>query len=390
MTRRSFDTLAVHAGRVIDPLTRAVVPPIHLSTTFERDPDGSYPGGFTYAKFDNPNRSWLETAVAELEGAAASIAFASGLGAISGVLSALEPGDHVIVSQDVFQGTARVLNDQFRRWGINVDIADTCSPDKVLAAIRQETRMIWIDTPSNPMLRVTDIAAIVELARAREIWVVVDSTFATIVLQRPLDLGADATVYAATKFIAGHSDVVCGLVAFKERGTLYDRARALQINMGVTPSPFDCWLVHRGLRTLPVRVRTQSASALAIAQFLEKEPSVETVFYPGLPQCEGHDIARRQMKHGFGGMVSFAVKGGNTAAMGVAARVDLFTRASSLGGVESLIEHQASSPVQTRGKGTGFSIPDNLLRLSIGLEHLEDLIADLRQALAWEDGNGQV
>ena len=384
MSERSLNTMAVHAGRVIDPATRAVAPPIHLSTTFERDADGTYPAGFTYAKFDNPNRSWLESAVAELEGAAAGIAFSSGLGAIAGVLSVLRPGDRVIVSHDVFQGTARVLNDQFRQWGVYADIADTCDIDAVIAALRPETRMVWIDTPSNPLLRVTDIAAVAALAREKGIWVVADSTFATVVHQRPLDLGADVTVYAATKFISGHTDVVCGLAVFRERGVLYDRARAFQTNVGVTPSPFDCWLVHRGLRTLPIRLKAQSTSAFSIARFLETHPSVEQVFYPGLAHCTGHAAALRQMSGGFGGMVSFVAKGGRPAAMAVTARVRLFIRASSLGGVESLIEHRASSPVQTRGSGTGFEVPDGLLRLSIGLEETADLIDDLDQALAAE------
>ena len=379
---QALETRAVHAGRTIDPSTRAIVQPIHLSTTFEREPDGSYPGGFSYAKFGNPNRDWLETSVTELEGAICSIAFSAGLGDIAGVLSALAPGDRVIVSNDVFQGTARVLNDQFKRWGIEMDVADTCDLSSIERAIRPRTRLIWIDTPSNPLLRVADIAKISALARSKAIWVAVDSTFATVVLQRPIGLGADVVVYAATKFIAGHSDVVCGLAAFRERGVLYERARAFQVNLGVTPSPFDCWLVHRGLKTLPLRIKAQSAAALRIAEFLQTNDAVETVFYPGLPQCEGYQIAQTQMAGGFGGIVSFTVKGGNAAAMRVAAGVRLFTRASSLGGVESLIEHRASSPVQTRGQGTGFQIPDNLLRLSIGLENVEDLIRDLANALS--------
>ena len=393
MNNRSVDTIAVHAGRVIDPSTRAVTPPLHLSTTFERDPDGSYPGGFTYAKFDNPNRAWLEAAVTELEGSAASIAFSAGLGAIAGVLSALKPGDRIIVSHDVFQGTARVLNDQFRQWGIHADVADTCSINTVARAIRPDTRMIWVDTPSNPLLRITDIESIATLARERGIWSVVDATLAPIVLQRPLDLGADVTVHAATKFIAGHSDVVLGLAAFRESGFLYQRARAMQVNMGVTPSPFDCWLVHRGLRTLPIRLRAQSASALRIAEFLQTHPAVERVFYPGLQGCPGHDIAVRQMQQGFGGMVSFVVRGGGEAAMRTAAAVRLFIRASSLGGVESLIEHRASSPVQTRGLGTGFEVPDGLLRLSVGLEASEDLMLDLSNALdnsSWATVNAHI
>jgi cystathionine gamma-synthase len=376
------DTTAVHAGRVIDAATGAVALPIHLSTTFERDPSGSYPRGYTYATFNNPNRAWLEDAVTELEGGAAAIATSSGMAAIASVLSVLKAGERVIVSYDLFQGTARLLNDQLRQWGVEADVVDTTQPEEIEAAIRPETRMIWIDTPSNPLMRVTDIARIVGIARPRGIPVAVDSTFATFVLQRPLDLGADVTVYAATKYIAGHSDVVNGLAVFRERGDLYERARTFQINVGLTPSPFDCWLVHRGLRTLPYRMRAHSQNAQAIASFLENHPRVDRVYYPGLPSNEGWKTAQRQMPHGCGGMLSLSVKGGREAAMGTVARVKLFTRAASLGGVESLIEHRASSPIQTRGQGTGFVLPDDLLRLSVGIEHADDLISDLDQALS--------
>ncbi|MDJ0948851.1 MAG: aminotransferase class I/II-fold pyridoxal phosphate-dependent enzyme [Alphaproteobacteria bacterium] len=378
------ETAAVHAGRVIDPGTGAVAPPIHLSTTFERDPDGSYPRGYSYSTFDNPNRAWLEDAITQLEGGAAAIATSSGMAAIAAVLSALKPGERVIVSYDLFQGTARLLNDQLRQWGIAVDVVDVTRLDEVAAAISPQTRMIWIDTPSNPLIRVTDIAGVVALARPKGVRVAVDSTFATFVLQRPLDHGADVAVYAATKYIAGHSDVVNGLAVFREKGALYERARAFQINVGLTPSPFDCWMVHRGLRTLPHRMRVHSRNAQAVSEFLEGHPRVARVYYPGLGSNEGWQIARRQMPAGCGGMLSASVKGGRAAAIGTVARVKLFTRAASLGGVESLIEHRASSPIQTRGQGTGFTLPDDLLRLSVGIEHADDLIADLDQAL---DGN---
>jgi cystathionine gamma-synthase len=376
------DTTAVHAGRVIDAATGAVALPIHLSTTFERDPNGAYPRGYTYATFNNPNRAWLEDAVTELEGGAAAIATSSGMAAIASILSVLKAGERVIVSYDLFQGTARLLNDQLRQWGVEADVVDTTQPEEIEAAIRPETRMIWIDTPSNPLMRVTDIARVVEIARPRGVRVAVDSTFATFVLQRPLDLGADVTVYAATKYISGHSDVVNGLAVFREKGELYERARTFQINVGLTPSPFDCWLVHRGLRTLPYRMRAHSQNAQAIASFLETHPRVDRVYYPGLPSNEGWTTAQRQMPHGCGGMLSLSVKGGREAATGTVARVKLFTRAASLGGVESLIEHRASSPIQTRGQGTGFVLPDDLLRLSVGIEHADDLISDLDQALS--------
>jgi cystathionine gamma-synthase len=376
-----IETRSVQAGRIIDPGTGAVVPPIHLSTTFEREADGTYPRGFAYTTFNNPNRQWLEQAITELEGGACAIASATGMGAISSALSALKPGERVIVSHDLFQGTARFINDQLKGWGVEADIVDTTQPEQIAAAIAPTTRMVWIDTPSNPLVRTTDIAAISAIARPRGIFVAVDSTFATYVHQRPLTLGADVVVYAATKYMAGHSDVVSGIAVFRENGLLHERSRAFQINVGLAPSPFDCWLVHRGLKTLPLRMRAHSANALAVAHFLEKHPRVERVCYPGLPSDPGHTVAKRQMFGGFGGMLSVFVNGGREAAIAVAARVNLFTRAASLGGVESLIEHRASSPIQIRGHGTGIATPDNLLRISVGIEHADDLIADLDQAL---------
>lgn len=376
------ETLAVHAGRAVDPATGALALPIHLSTTFEREADGTYPRGYAYTTFDNPNRAWLESAVTTLERGAAAIATSSGMAAIAAVLSVLKPGDRVIVSYDLFQGTARLVNDQLRQWGVAADVVDTTNLGEIEAAITPQTRMIWIDTPSNPLTRVTDIRAVVGIARARQLLVAVDSTFATFVLQRPLDLGADVAVYAATKYIGGHSDVVNGLAVFREKSEVYERARAFQINVGITPSPFDCWLVHRGLRTLPYRMRVHSQNALAVASFLEKHRLVKQVYYPGLRSSPGWEIAQRQMPVGCGGMLSISLRGGRGAAITTVSRVKLFTRAASLGGLESLIEHRASSPIQTRGQGTGFHLPDNLLRISVGLEHADDLIADLDQALA--------
>jgi cystathionine gamma-synthase len=351
MAGRRIETIAVHAGRSIDPATGAVAPPIHLSTTFEREPDGSYPRGFAYTTFNNPNRAWLEQAITELEGGAAAVATSSGMAAVASVLGSLKPRERVIVSYDLFQGTARLLNDQLRQWGVEANVVDTTRLDQIEAAITPETRMIWIDTPSNPLMRVTDIAGVSALAHSKGIRVVVDSTFATFVLQRPLDLGADATVYAATKYIAGHSDVVNGLAVFREQGELYERARAFQINVGVTPSPFDCWMAHRGLRTLPHRMRAHSDNALAVARFLESHPRVECVYYPGLSSNEGSAVAQRQMPGGCGGMLSVSIKGGREAALATVARVKLFTRAASLGGVESLIEHRAPHPSRRTDRG---------------------------------------
>ena len=376
-----LDTLAVHAGRTPDPATGAVAPPIHMSTTFERDPDGTYPRGYSYATIANPNRNALEAAIAELEGGVEAVATASGMAAIASVLSYLRPGERVIVSFDLFQGTARLLNEQLRPMGIEYDVVDVTDLRAVEAAIQPATRMVWVDTPSNPLMRVADVRAISALARSKGAVLAVDNTFATFALQRPLSLGADAAIYAATKYLAGHSDVVNGLAVFREAGELAQRARKFQVNVGAVPSPFDCWLVHRGLRTLPLRMRTHSSNAQAVAAFLEGHPRVEGVHYPGLPSDPGHSVASAQMTGGYGGMMSLAVRGGREAAMHTAARAKVFTRAASLGGVESLIEHRASSPIQTRGQGTGFTLPDNLLRLSVGIEHVDDLIGDLDQAL---------
>src|SRR5579872_848022 len=390
LINKQMRTRAVHAGRDPEAATGAVVPPIHLSTTFERDPDGGYPRGFAYSTFANPNRHALEAAMTQLEGGAAAVASASGMAAIAGVLSGLSRGDRIIVSYDLFQGTARLLNDQGRQWGVEIDVVDICDLTQVAATITPKTRMIWVDSPSNPLMRVADIAALAEVAKAKGCYLAVDSTFATFALQKPLALGADVVIHAATKYISGHSDVVNGLAVFGEAGHLYDRARAFEINVGAAPSPFDCWLVHRGLRTLPLRIVAQSEAALAVAMALEAHPMIEKVYYPGLPGDPTHAVATRQMRGGYGGMVSASVRGGREAALATVAAVRLFFRAASFGGVESLIEHRASSPIQTRGQGTGYVMPEDLLRLSIGLEAPDDLIADLDQALNTARRNARV
>ena len=380
---RHFETAAVHSGRIIDPGTSAVAPPLHLSTTFERERDGSYPNGFAYTTFNNPNRAWLEAAMSELEGGSQSIVTGSGMAAIACVLSTLDAGERILIPPDIFQGTRRLIVDQLRRWDVAADVADVCDPAAVAAALTPATRMIWVDAPSNPLMRLCDIAALTAALRGKNILVVVDSTFATPALQQPLKLGADVCIHASTKYLGGHSDVVGGVAVFRQDGLVVDRARAFQINAGLVPSPFDCWLVHRGLRTLPLRMRRHSDNALAIARFLETHPNVERVYYPGLDSSQWHAVALRQMPCGCGGMVSFIVKNGMEAALSVHGRLSLFTRAASLGGVESLVEHRASSPTQTLGGegGTGFVMPSDLLRLSVGIEHPADLIADLDQAL---------
>jgi cystathionine gamma-synthase len=368
------ETVAVHAARTPDPATGAVAPPLHLSTTFERAPDGSYPHGFQYGRSGNPTRDALERAIAALEVAADALCFASGTAASMAAFSLLRPGDHVVVPTECYYGTLRQLRLLVETMGVDVTQADTSDLDALRAACTPTTRMLWIETPSNPRLRIADITGAAEMARARGALLACDSTFATPVLQQPLALGADVVMHSTTKFLAGHSDVTGGALAVREAGDVLDRLREYQHQAGAVPAPFDCWMIRRSIMTLPLRVRAQSATALQVARFLAQHPGVDAVHYPGLESHPGHAVAVRQMA-GFGSMLSFEVPGGAPAAMRVAGRVRLFTRATSLGSVESLIEHRASI------EGPQTTTPDGLLRLSIGLEHPDDLIADLAQAL---------
>jgi cystathionine gamma-synthase len=370
----NIETIAVHAGERTDLNAGAVTDPLYLSTTFERDPDGSYPHGYIYSRNGNPNRSALEECVAELEGGAQGIAFASGMAATFGVFSTLRPGDHVIAPRESYYLTGILLRDMEAR-GICSTFVDMTLPENVAVAMRPETRMVWVETPANPLLGITDIAAVSEIAHANRAICVCDNTFASPVLQRPLALGADLVMHATTKYLGGHSDVVGGIIIAREPGELLDAIRLIQIRGGAVPSPFDCWLALRGIRTLPYRMRGHCGNAVAVASFLAAHRAVERVYYPGLLEHPGYDIAARQMKMP-GGMLSFQAAGGGAGAMAVAARVRLFTRATSLGGVHSLIEHRASM------EGAGSPTPENLLRLSIGLEHPDDLITDLDRALA--------
>ena len=372
-----IETTAVHAGRHIDPATGAVALPIHLSSTFERSPEGDYPRGFSYSRENNPVRRSLEQCLAALEGGSEAISFSSGLAVATAVVQGLEPGDHIVAPDDVYWGLRKVIGELFARAGIETTYADMTQPDAIRAAMRPATRLVWLETPSNPLMRITDLSAIAAIARepGRRAITVCDGTFATPVLQRPLDCGIDMVVHSTTKYISGHSDVVGGVLIARFNNYLFERARKSQRYGGAVPSPFDCWLSLRGIETLPCRVRVHSENAMALAQFLERHPKVEAVHYPGLPQHPGHAAARRQMCGGFGGMLSFQVRGGREDAMGVAARCELFIRATSLGGTHSLIEHRASI------EGPDTKTPQNLLRVSVGLEHIDDLIADLTAAL---------
>ena len=369
-----IETLAVHSGRNVDPATGAVTPPIHMATTFQREPDGTYPQGYVYGRSGNPTRTLLEECVGDLEGGEAAAAFSSGAAALSAVFQSLATGDHVVAPQDLYHGTALLLRERLARWGLHTSFVDMTDLDAVRGAVTPATKLILVETPSNPLLKITNIARVAQLAHDRGIACVCDNTWATPVLQRCVELGADLVVHSTTKYLGGHGDVTGGAVVSATDSPMFQEIRAIQIDGGAVPSPFDCWLILRGIRTLPYRMRAHSENAARVAAFLDDHPDVLEVFYPGLPGHEGHEIASRQMSM-FGGMLSFRVLGGREAAFRVAGRTTLFTRATSLGSYESLIEHRASI------EGQGSSTPGDLLRVSVGLENADDLIADLDLAL---------
>ena len=368
-----IETLAARAGHAPDD-TGAVAPPIHMSTTFEREPDGSYRAGYIYSRYANPNRSALETSIAALEGGAVGLAFASGSAATMSMIQALGPNSHVIAPNDAYFGTTKLMRDIFGPWGVEMTLVDSTDLKAVEKAVRKNTRAIWVETPSNPLLRVTDIQAVAKIAHAANALVVADNTWGTPVLQRPLELGADVVMHSTTKYFGGHSDVLGGALVCKSDGEVAQRLRAIQMAGGAVPSPFECWLLVRGIRTLPVRVIAQCRNAGAVAAHLATHPKVKAVHYPGLPSHPQHTIAKRQMAD-FGAMLSVQVGANESECRAIAARLQLFTQATSLGGTESLIEHRASV------EGAGTLAPENLLRVSVGLENAQDLIADWDAAL---------
>jgi cystathionine beta-lyase/cystathionine gamma-synthase len=372
----------VHVGSEPDPTTGAVIPPIYQTSTFAQEAVGSHKG-YEYARTGNPTRAAFERCLASLEGLdpdgpGGAIAFGSGMAATSTVLMTLEPGDHLVLSRDAYGGTHRVVARVFNDWGLTFTAVDMTSLDAIKQAVRAETRLIWVETPTNPLLGIVDIAGTAELARSNGARCVVDNTFATPYLQRPLELGADAVVHSATKYLGGHSDLVLGALVTGDEA-LYKRAKFLQNAVGAVPGPLDCWLALRGIKTLAVRMRAHCAAAEQVADFLAGHPRVAEVHYPGLPDEPGHALAASQMQ-GFGGMVSFRPAGGVAAAKRLVAITTVFTLAESLGGVESLIELPGEM-THASVAGTDAEVPADLVRLSVGLEHPEDLIADLAQAL---------
>jgi cystathionine gamma-synthase len=373
-----FETLAIHAGQDADPATGAVITPIYQTSTYQQEAVGKHKG-YEYSRSGNPTRTALETCLAALEGGSRGLAFASGLAAEDCLIrTVLRPGDHVVIPNDAYGGTFRLFARVHAEWGVAFDPVDLSSLDAVRAALRPETKLIWIETPTNPLLGIADIAAICELASERDALVVVDNTFASPYLQQPLLLGADVVVHSTTKYMGGHSDVVGGALVTADPA-LGERLAFNQNAMGAVAGPFDAWLVLRGVRTLGVRMRAHCANARRIVELLTTHAAVGRVLYPGLPSHPGHEVAAKQMRD-FGGMVSFTMNGGEQAARDMVARTRLFTLAESLGGVESLIEHPAAM-THVSVAGSMLEVPADLVRLSVGIEDGDDLVADLSEAL---------
>lgn len=372
-------TRAIHAGYRPDPATGAVNVPIYASSTFAQDGVGGLRGGFEYARTGNPTRAALEASLAAVEEGAFARAFSSGMAATDCALRAmLRPGDHVVIPDDAYGGTFRLIDKVFTRWDVQYTPVRLADLDAVGAAITPRTRLIWVETPTNPLLSIADITAIAELGTDRSAKVLVDNTFASSALQQPLRLGADVVLHSTTKYIGGHSDVVGGALVTNDE-ELDEEFAFLQNGAGAVPGPFDAYLTMRGLKTLVLRMQRHSENACAVAEFLADHPSVSSVLYPGLPSHPGHEIAARQMR-GFGGMVSVRMRAGRRAAQDLCAKTRVFILAESLGGVESLIEHP-SAMTHASTAGSQLEVPDDLVRLSVGIEDIADLLGDLEQAL---------
>jgi cystathionine gamma-synthase len=373
-----LETLAIQSTLMPDANAGAVVPPIYLSTTFEREADGSYKHDYVYSRADNPNRKLLESSLATLENGAVAISFASGMAATTALFQSLKSGDHIVVPNDAYYATNVLIAEVFTQWGLEMTKVDMTDLEEIKVAIQPNTKLIWIETPSNPELKITDIEATANLAHEYGAILAVDNTWATPVTQRCFEWGADVVMHSTSKFFGGHSDVLSGALIFKEAGALSEKIKIIQKLTGAVPSPFDCWLITRGIKTLPLRVKAQTETAMKLAEYLSQHSKIEAVHYPGLASHPQHEIAKRQMTGGFGAMLAVQIKGDAKNAMAITGRLKLFTTATSLGGVESLIEHRKS--VESPDSPT----PDNLLRVSVGLENIDDLIKDWEIALSNE------
>ena len=369
-----FETRAIHSGLKIGNPSSSVVPPISPSTIFEIDAEGRGENDLHYTRLGNPNRLQFEAVIASLENGAAAAAFSSGIAAATTVLQALDPGDHIIIPEDVYAGNRKMVKNIMNRWGLESSFIDMTSLAEIERHLKKNTKLIWIETPSNPLMRITDIKTVAELAKSRNIRTVVDNTWPTPVNQLPLELGADLVMHSTSKYFGGHSDILGGAVATAAEDNFFERIKQIQKMAGAVPSPQDCWMLSRSTRTLAYRMRGHNEHARIVADYLANHKKVERVFYPGLESHPGHDIAEKQMKD-FGGMISFLVGKNADEAIKIVGRSNLIKRATSLGGVESTWEHRQSS------EGEGSVSPGNMIRMSVGLEHPDDIIGDLEQAL---------
>lgn len=373
--KHHFRTLAIKSTEHAFEKARPVSMPLYLSTTYVRNEDGSYNHDFLYSRADNPNRKVLENSIAQLENGAVAYAFSSGMAAVHAIFQSLRPGDHILLPDDIYFNIYALVNEIFSPWQLEFTLVDMSDLDAVSQAMQNNTRLIWIETPSNPQLKISDLGAIVDLAHHRDCIVAVDNTWPTPVITKPIDFGVDIVVHSTTKYFGGHSDVLGGVVVFKEINTRSERVQRIQALSGGVPSPFDCWLISRGIQTLALRVKAQTESAQRLAEYLDQHTAIEQVNYPGIPNHPQHEIAKKQMSDGFGAMLSVLVKGDADQAIAITNRLQLFTTATSLGGVESLVEHRKSV------EGPDSLTPDNLIRISVGLEDIRDLMADWEQAL---------
>lgn len=369
------ETQAIHAAMELENPNPDIVPPVHRSTVYELDKEGRSEGDWHYTRLENPNRVQWEQVLKVMEEGEAAAAFSSGVAAASAVFQALNPGDHIIIPEDVYAGNRKLVNDLMKPWGLQADFIDMTDLQNIEAHITENTRLIWVETPSNPLMNIMDIQAIVELARENDAVVCVDNTWPTPINQMPLNLGADLVVHSTTKYFGGHSDILGGAVVTKENDEMFKKIRMVQCTGGAVPSPDDCWMLARSTRTLPYRMKGHNQNAGTMARFLQNHPKVEKVFYPGLATHAGHEIAQKQMS-GFGGMISFLIDGSADEAIKIVGKSKLIGRATSLGGVESTWEHRRSS------EGEGSITPENLIRISVGLEHADDLLEDLERALS--------
>ncbi len=373
--KQHIETIAVHGAHNEHFSASDIIQPIHLSTTFERRADGTL-NDYVYTRAGNPNRLTVENKIAALEEAGTAIAFSSGLAAVNALFeNILEPGSHIIIPDDCYHGTRYLMDKFFSRWQVSFSETDMTLIENIEQLIQPNTKLIWIETPSNPQLKIADIKAIVALAAKQNITTACDNTFATSILQKPLQMGIDYVMHSSTKFLSGHSDILGGVVCTNHTNETANNIREYQATAGAVPSPFDCWLLNRSLATFPLRLATQCSNAAMIASFLDGYSGIEKVFYPGLASHPNHDIAKQQMTNGFGSIISVLVKGGRQEALNVAGQLKIFKHATSLGGVESLVEHRRTA------EGKHPLSPENLLRISIGIENVEDLIADFKDAL---------